>query len=115
LCDCLAHRLGNAADQPERTRRYDSDLTDAEWAIIRPLLPVPWLNRRGGRRRLRPPPDDRRGALPGRRGRALGIPARRLPKWQAVYRFFRRWRDNVFIQEPYGRLRTMMRALARRP
>jgi len=49
-CDCLAHRLGNAADQPDRTRRYGSDLTDAEWAIVRPLLPVPaWLNGRGGR------------------------------------------------------------------
>ena len=45
-CGCLAHRLGNAADQPDRTRRYGSDLTDAEWAIVRPLLPVPsWLIR----------------------------------------------------------------------
>jgi len=50
LCDCLAHRLGNAADQPERVRRYNSDLTDTEWAIVRPLLPVPaWLNGEGGR------------------------------------------------------------------
>jgi hypothetical protein len=50
LCDCLAHRLGNAVDQPDRVRRYNSGLTDAEWAIVRPLLPVPaWLNGRGGR------------------------------------------------------------------
>ncbi|MGY4903158.1 transposase [Streptomyces sp. 900116325] len=48
--DCLAHRLGNAADRPDRPRRYGSDLTDAEWVIVRPLLPVPaWLNGRGGR------------------------------------------------------------------
>jgi hypothetical protein len=29
-CDCLAHVYGNAADQPERQRRYPSDMTDAE-------------------------------------------------------------------------------------
>ncbi|MFJ7243623.1 phosphotransferase [Kitasatospora sp. NPDC098652] len=28
-CDCLAHRLGNAADQPDRTRRYGWDLEHA--------------------------------------------------------------------------------------
>ncbi len=44
-CDCLVHRLGNAADQPDRTRRYGSDRTDTEWAIVRPLLPVPaWMS-----------------------------------------------------------------------
>lgn len=50
-CDCLAHRLGNAADQPDRPRRYGCDLSDAEWTIVRPLLPVPaWLlgDRLGG-------------------------------------------------------------------
>ncbi|QHC26877.1 hypothetical protein GR130_13080 [Streptomyces sp. GS7] len=40
---------GNAADQPDRVRRYPSDMTDAEWAAVRPLLPVPaWLQGRGG-------------------------------------------------------------------
>jgi hypothetical protein len=48
-CDCLAHVYGNAADHPERVRRYPSDMTDAEWAAVRPLLPVPaWLQGRGG-------------------------------------------------------------------
>ncbi|MFG2350279.1 transposase [Streptomyces phaeochromogenes] len=32
---------GNAADHPVRVRRYPSDMTDAEWAAVRPLLPVP--------------------------------------------------------------------------
>jgi hypothetical protein len=42
--DCLAHRFGNAADGPERVRCYGSGLTDAEWQVVRPLLPVPaWL------------------------------------------------------------------------
>ncbi|PVC80714.1 transposase [Streptomyces sp. CS090A] len=39
--DCVAHRFENAADHPERVRRYPSDMTDAEWAVVRPLLPVP--------------------------------------------------------------------------
>ncbi|MFI0552668.1 MULTISPECIES: transposase [Streptomyces] len=48
-CDCVAHRFGNAADHQERVRRYPSDMTDAEWAVVRPLLPVPgWLRGRGG-------------------------------------------------------------------
>ncbi|MFJ4829327.1 transposase [Streptomyces sp. NPDC088747] len=49
-CDCAAHVYGNAADHPDRVRRYPSDMTDAEWAAIRPLLPVPArLQGRGGR------------------------------------------------------------------
>lgn len=47
--DCLAHVYGNAADRPDRKRLYPSDMTDAEWAAIRPLLPTPsWLEGRGG-------------------------------------------------------------------
>lgn len=45
-CDCLAHAYGNAADRPQRV---PSDMTDAEWAVVRELLPVPgWLEGRGG-------------------------------------------------------------------
>lgn len=48
-CDCLAHRFGNAADNGTHERRYPTDMTDAEWAVVRPLLPVPgWLQGRGG-------------------------------------------------------------------
>jgi hypothetical protein len=33
-----------------RPRRYPSDTTDAEWALLAPLLPVPaWLGGRVGR------------------------------------------------------------------
>lgn len=48
-CDCLAHRSGYAADQPDRVRKYSSDMPDAQWTTIRPLLPVPGCVRgRGG-------------------------------------------------------------------
>jgi hypothetical protein len=47
--DCLAHRFGNAADRPERVPVYPSDTTDAEWAVVRDVMPVPaWLEGRGG-------------------------------------------------------------------
>ena len=49
-CDCLAHVYGNAADVPDRTPYYGSDMTDAEWQVVRASLPVPaWLEGRGGR------------------------------------------------------------------
>ncbi len=48
-CDCLAHVYGNAADHPDRVRRYPSDMSDEEWTVVRPLLPTPaWLEGRGG-------------------------------------------------------------------
>lgn len=40
-CDCLAHSFGNAADRPERVPVYPSDMTDAEWAVVRDAMPVP--------------------------------------------------------------------------
>lgn len=49
-CDCLARQFGNAAaDNRLRERRYPSDMTDAEWVLLRPLLPVPgWMQGQGG-------------------------------------------------------------------
>ena len=43
VCDCLAHRYGNAGDRRVRRRAYPTDLTDAQWATIVPLVPVPEL------------------------------------------------------------------------
>ncbi len=48
-CDCLAHVSGNAADHGERVRRFPSDMTGGEWAVVHAVLPVPgWLEGRGG-------------------------------------------------------------------
>ena len=60
-CDCLAHRFGNAADRPERTPSYVSDMTEAEWRVVRAALPVPaWLEGRGGAAGELLPPCDAR-------------------------------------------------------
>jgi transposase len=45
-CRCCPGGLSRST----RTRRYPSDMTEAEWAVCEPLLPAPaWLAGRGGR------------------------------------------------------------------
>lgn len=69
------------------TRRFD--LTDGQWAILEPLLPVP-------RRPGRPSNWTKRQLIDGIRWRVrVGAPWRDVPEcygsWQAVYALFRRW------------------------
>ncbi|MEV4274200.1 IS5 family transposase [Micromonospora chalcea] len=69
------------------TRRHD--LTDAQWAVLEPLLPRP----RGSGR---PPKWSRRQLIDGIRWRTrVGSPWRDVPAlygpWQTVYGLFRRW------------------------
>jgi transposase len=110
-CDCLAHRFGNAADHGERVRRYPSDMTDAEWAAIRPLLPVPgWLEGRGGQ----PEGYCHRQMLDAVRYLVdNGIKWRAMPAdfppWDRVYAFFRRWRRRDLVAELHDRLRGEVR------
>ncbi|MEV5012803.1 IS5 family transposase [Streptomyces sp. NPDC056159] len=110
-CDCLAHVYGNAADRLQRQPRYPSDLTDAEWSAIRPLLPVPcWLGGRGGR----PEGYCHRAMLDAIRYLVdNGIKWRAMPAdfppWDRVYAFFRRWRENALVAEFHDRLRGRVR------
>lgn len=105
-CDCLAHRFGNASDHQDGVRCYPSDRTDAEWAAIHPLLPVPaWFQEQGGR----PEGYCHRQLLDAIRylvaggftGRALPTD---FPGWGGVYAFFRRWREHGLITELHDRL-----------
>ncbi|MEU5212356.1 transposase [Streptomyces sp. NPDC020742] len=109
--DCLAHVDGNAADHPDRGRRRPSDMTDAEWAEGRPLLPVPaWLQGRGGQ----PEGYCHRQMLDAIRYLVAGgiswraMPAD-FPAWGHVYAFFRRWREHGLIAEFHDRLRGRVR------
>ncbi|WP_433549082.1 transposase [Streptomyces sp. CA-294286] len=86
-------------------------MTDAEWAAIRPLLPVPaWLQGRGGR----PEGYCHRQLLDAIRYLVAGgiswraIPAD-FPDWGRVYAFFRRWREHGLITEFHDRLRGRVR------
>ncbi len=45
----VACRCCPAGSRSTRDRRYPSDMTDAEWAVIEPLLPAPgWMAGLGG-------------------------------------------------------------------
>lgn len=66
-----------------------ADLTDAQWAVLEPLLPA-------GKKPGRPPQWTRRQLINGIRWRVrAGTPWRDVPpaygSWQAVYGLFRRW------------------------
>ncbi|MEU1562923.1 IS5 family transposase [Streptomyces mirabilis] len=110
-CDCLAHRFGNAADNGTRQPHYPTDMTDGEWAVVRPLLPVPgWMRGRGGR----PEGYCHRAMLDAIRYLVdNGIKWRAMPgdfpPWDRIYAFFRRWRDNALVKEFHDRLRTSVR------
>jgi transposase len=73
-----------------------ADLTDAQWAVLEPLLP--------GRKRGRPPKWTKRQLIDGIRWRVrAGAPWRDVPveygRWQTVYGLFRRWqRDGTWRQ-----------------
>ena len=71
-------------------RRYPSDTTDAEWAVLAPLVPAAKL---GGR----PAAHDRREVVDAilyvlRNGNAWRALPHDLPPWPTVYWYFRRWR-----------------------
>ena len=69
-----------------------ADLTDAQWAVLEPLLPR-------GKKPGRPPERTKRQLIDGIRWRTrTGAPWRDVPPgygpWQTVYGLFRRWQRN---------------------
>ncbi|MEV7472018.1 IS5 family transposase [Streptomyces kronopolitis] len=86
-------------------------MTDAEWTVARPLLPVPgWLRGRGGQ----PEAYCHRAIIDAIRYLVdNGIKWRAMPAdfppWDRVYAFFRRWRDHWLVKEFHDRLRARIR------
>jgi transposase len=94
-----------------RERRYPSDTTDAQWAVIDPLLPDPaWLDGKGGRREV----HCRRAIVDaifylvdnGVKWRAL--PAD-FPPWSTVYNYFAGWEAAGITQQVLDDLRDRVR------
>ncbi|MFC4853002.1 IS5 family transposase [Actinophytocola glycyrrhizae] len=94
-----------------RVRRYPSDTTDAQWALIDPLLPDPaWLTGQGGRREV----HCRRAVVDaifylvdnGIKWRAL--PAD-FPPWSTVYNYFAAWEKAGLTQNLLDSLRDRVR------
>jgi transposase len=115
-CGCFAHRFGNAHDRPVRARAYPTDLTDEQWERLMPEIPLPaWLSGRGGQ----PEGYCHREMIDavfyvldnGVKWRALPVD---FPEWHAVYRFFRRWRNQGLITMLHDRLRRECRRQAGR-
>lgn len=99
-----------------RGRRYPSDTTDAQWALIDPLLPDPaWLAGKGGRREI----HCRRAIVDaifylvdnGIKWRAL--PAD-FPPWSTVYNYFAAWEAAGVTQDVLDGLRDRVRLRAGR-
>jgi transposase len=107
---------GPARAQPTRAgqdgRRYPSDLSDAEWALIEALLPAP--SGRG-----RPPVHPRRVIVNAilyvnRAGCAWRYLPSDFPPWPTVYGYFATWRDDGTLARLHDQLRDQARAAAGR-
>lgn len=101
-----------------RPRRYPTDLTDAQWAILQPLLPPPaWQQRTGGRpeRHCRRQIVNALFYLVDNGVKWRSLPAD-FPPWRTVYGFFIRWSDTLVTHRLTDHLRaTLRRALGRTP
>lgn len=90
-----------------RRQTYPSDTSDAEWAILGPLIPAP---RPGGR----PAHIDRRDVVDAifyiKRG---GVSWRMLPAdfphWKTVYDYFRQWKNSSLWEQLNDTLRARTR------
>ena len=89
-------------------QRYPTDLTDAEWRVLAPLLPPA---RPGGRPRsanLREVVNAIRYLL--RAGCAWRLLPREFPPWPTVYAYFRRWQADGTWERVASALRRDLRA-----
>lgn len=93
-------------------RAYPTDLTDAEWQVLEPLVPAP---KPGGR----PVKHARREILNAifyvvRAGGAWRLLPHDFPPWQTVYHYFRLWRREGTWEQLNRALRTLLRLQAGR-
>lgn len=74
---------------PTSTTAFPTRLTDAQWAILEPLVPA---NKKGGR----PPKHSRRSILEGivyvvRQGCTWRALPKEFPPWTTVFWYFQEW------------------------
>ena len=94
-----------------RTQRYDTDLTDDQFDLVKPFLPKP---RRTGR-----PPADLREVLNAifylvRSGCQWRLLPHDFPPWSTVHTWYRRWRQDGTWQRIHETLRQQVRRQAGR-
>ncbi|MBG0832019.1 IS5 family transposase [Planomonospora sp. ID67723] len=98
---------------PDPRRPYPTDLTDAEWALLEPLLPTP---KSGGR----PVLHARREIVDAisywlRAGCAWRLLPHDFPPWQTVYHYWRQWRITGWWEEVLAVLREQEAGQGRDP
>lgn len=86
--------------------KYDTDLTDAQWTFLEPLLPKACSRGR--------PPTDRRRVINAilyiiKGGIQWRLLPTTFPPWQTVYHIFRRWTLDHTWEALNGRLRARVR------
>src|SRR5262244_2374346 len=91
-------------------KRYPSDLTDEQWAIVAPLVPPPKASPRGGRPRQVEMREVLNTLLYLNRSGCQWdmLPHDLLPK-STVYDYFAQWRDDGTWQEIMDALRQQVR------
>ena len=93
-----------------REKRYPSDLTDVEWAVVEPLLPAPARHPRGGRPEKHPRRDIVDAILyvvrSGCAWRQLPVD---FPPWETVYWYFTRWEQQKLTFRMVDALRSQVR------
>ena len=97
---------------PESRRPYPSDLSDAEWAILAPLLPPPSSCGRPRKWSDRLIADAIFYVL--RSGCAWRMLPDSFPPWSTVFSRFRRWRLDGTLRRAHEVLRTLVRQRAGR-
>ena len=88
-------------------KRYPSDLTDAQWELIEPLVPAP---RSGGR----PAVHSRRRIVDAimyvnRTGCAWRQLPHDFPPWATVFWYFKRWREDGVVDRLHDAVRDRVR------
>ncbi len=90
-----------------KRKRYPSDLTDAQWKRIEPLIPPA---KPGGRDRAHAMGDIVDALFYVlRSGCSWRMLPHDLPPWQTVYTYFQQWRDDGTIERIHTALRQQVR------
>ncbi len=97
---------------PVSPRCYPSDLTDAQWALLEPLLPAPRIGDR-------PEKHPRRSILGAilyvvRTGCSWRQVPHDFPPWQTVFWYFKQWRADGTVDRIHDALRDQLRDAAGR-
>jgi transposase len=95
------------ASSPRDPRRYDTDVTDEQWAWLEGLLPPP---SKDGPKERHPRREIVNAILyVVRTGCAWRHLPSDFPPWQTVFRYFSRWRREGVVQRVHDRLRDAVR------